>query len=148
QPTSAQTKDRPAGCAADSAAAGGRPVSSHLDAECGEPGPETTAVASSPHGANQNASDESVAGGGLERRAALEEEVVARTGAATAGIISPGAVGKPSSPRSVAVVGSTESNHPRTDAGDRTGSREVSGSKTAQNPSWGGSFDGAGIRAH
>ena len=46
-------------------------VSSYLGAEFGEPGPETTAVASASHGANADASDESVAGGGAERRASL-----------------------------------------------------------------------------
>ena len=37
-----------------------------LDSEFGEPGPEATALASSSHGTDQNASDESVTGGGAE----------------------------------------------------------------------------------
>jgi hypothetical protein len=87
----AQTEDGSARCTADSAVAGGRPLSSDLGAEFGEPGSERTTLASSPHGAGADASDESVAGGSAERRVALEEAVVARTGPATVGIISTGA---------------------------------------------------------
>ena len=52
-----------------------------------------TAVAPAPHGAGAHADHESTASGGAERRTALQEAVVAGTGTAAAGSISPGSVG-------------------------------------------------------
>jgi len=44
-----------------------------------------------------------------QSRAALQEEVMAGKGTAATGGLRPGAVGEPSTPRSVGVAGSTES---------------------------------------
>jgi hypothetical protein len=54
-----------------------------------------TVVASASHGAGAHASHESTASGGVERRPALQERVVARVRTAVTGIFPAGSVGKP-----------------------------------------------------
>src|SRR6185437_9128734 len=73
-----EEEDRSGGCSTYSALAGGGSVSPDLGAELGESGCTAVAVAPAPDGADAHASDEPVASGGTERRAALQEEARGR----------------------------------------------------------------------
>ena len=57
-------------------------------------------AASASHGAGTHARHESTASGGVERRPALQEKVVARARTAAVGIVRAGAVGEPAAARS------------------------------------------------
>jgi hypothetical protein len=121
----AQTEDRPAGCATDFAIAGGRSFSADLGSEWGEPGSAATALASPSNGAGAHAHHEPAASRRLERRPALEKEVVAGTWSPATGSVSLGALGQPAKARSARVTRSTEPHDRRVEPGDRTGSRKV-----------------------
>src|SRR4029077_5340409 len=105
-------------------------------------------LASASHGAGAHASHESTASGGVERRFALQEEVVARARTATVGIVRAGAVGEPATTRSAGLAGSPESGDCGPDAGDRTRSGELPCGAAAENASWSGSVNLAGVCAH
>src|SRR5215467_2466667 len=81
----AQTEDGSTRCAAYSGLVAEGRLSAHLGAELGESGSSATAVASAPHGAGTYKDHEPTAGSGVERRLALQEEVVARTRTPAAG---------------------------------------------------------------
>ena len=74
----------------------------------GEPRSAATAVASASHGAGAHANHEPTASGGVERRSALQKEVVARTRAAATGVVPPGSVGHTAAARPAGVTGSTD----------------------------------------
>src|SRR5579862_6194848 len=121
----AQAEDGPPGCATDLAVVARGSFSPDLGAELGEPGSAATAVAPSPHGAGAYPDHESTASSRAERRAALQEAVMAGTRTRAAGIVSPGTVGEPAPARPAGVAGSTEPKHHGAEPGDRAGSREV-----------------------
>src|SRR5215831_626076 len=72
---------------------------------------------------------------------------MAGKGTEAAGGVCPGAVGEPTTPRSVGAAGPTESNGRGADANDRAGSGEISRGAAFEDPSWSGCFDGTGVRA-
>src|ERR1022692_1939108 len=89
-----------------------------LGAELGESGSAATAVAPTPDGAGAHADHEPTASGGSERRAALEEEVVAGSGTGTTGGDPVSPMGEPAAARPAGVAGPTEPDDRQTDAGD------------------------------
>ena len=91
--------------------------SEDLGAELGEPGSAATAVASASHGAGAHASHESTASRGVERRFALQEEVVARARTAAVGIVHAGPLGEPTTTRYAGVAGPVDSNDCGAEAG-------------------------------
>src|ERR1019366_9362110 len=97
-----------------------------LGAELGESGSAATAVAPTPDGAGAHADHEPTASGGSERRAALEEEVVAGKGTGKNGGETVSPIGGPAAARPAGVAGPTEPDDRQADAGDRFGSGEVS----------------------
>src|SRR6185437_4678747 len=92
----------------DSALAAGRSLPADLGTELGEPRSAATAVASASHGAGAHANHEPTASRGVERRSALQKEVVARTRTAATGVVPPGSVGHAAAARSAGVTGSTD----------------------------------------
>src|SRR5215831_6469679 len=72
---------------------------------------------------------------------------MAGKGTEAAGGVCPGAVGEPTTARSVGAAGPTESNGRGADANDRAGSGEISRGAAFEDPSWSGCFDGTGVRA-
>jgi Transposase len=85
--------------------------------------------------------------GSPERRSTLEEEVVAGKRTAATGVVPVGSLGESSTARSAGVAGWTESDDRGAESSGRSGSGEVSGSPALDDPSWGGSADGSGLRA-
>src|SRR4029453_12029123 len=75
--TSAQAEDGSRGCPAAAALDAGRLISADLGRERGESRSAATSVAPAPDGAGAHPVDEPVASGSSERRAALQEEVMA-----------------------------------------------------------------------
>ena len=122
-------------------------LSEDLGAELGEPGSAATVVASASHGAGTHARHESTASGGVERRPALQEKVVARARTAAVGIVRAGSVGEPAAARSAGVAGSFQPGDCGVDAGDRARSRELPCGAAAENASWSRCVNGAGVCA-
>src|SRR5208282_1720130 len=142
-----QAEDGSARCAAYSETHAERRLSEDLGAELGEPGSAAAAVAPTPHGASANSNHEPTAGGGVERRTALQEEVVAGRRTRATGIVSVGPMGKSPPARSAGVAGSTESDDRRAEPGHRARSREVPGSAATDDASRCGGVDRFGLRA-
>src|ERR1019366_566920 len=113
-----QTEDGPPGCAADSEIDAGRSLSPDLGTERGESRSAATAVASSPDGTGADADDESAASGGAQRRPTLQEEVVARSGTGTTGVVSVSPLGEPAPARPAGVAGPNEPYDREANAGD------------------------------
>ena len=116
QQAGAQAEDGSPGCTADSAVIAGRALSASLGAEWGESGSAATAVAPAPDGAGTHADHEPVAGGGAQRRTALQEAAVAGQRTGTTGVVPSGTVGQPTTTRSPGTAGPTKPNHCRVDA--------------------------------
>ena len=76
-----------------------------------------------------------------------EEEVVAGMRTAATGVVPLSSLGEPATTGSAGVARSTESDDCRAEPSGRSGSGEVSGSPALDDPSWGGSADGSGLRA-
>jgi hypothetical protein len=91
----AQAEDGSPGCATDSATVVGRSLSAGLGTEPGESRSAATVVASAPDGAGAHADHEPTAGSGAERRTALQEEVVARSGTRATGFVQVSTLGEP-----------------------------------------------------
>src|SRR4030095_3037858 len=118
-----------------------------LGSELGESRSAATAVAPAPDGAGAHPVDEPVASGSSERRAALQEEVMAGARAGTTGVVSLSSLGQPTTGGSTEAAGSAEPDHRGADPSDRTGSREMSGGAALDDASWGGRTDGTSLRA-
>src|SRR5260370_4168066 len=84
--TGAQAEDGWRGCPAAAALDAGRSLSADLGSELGESRSAATAVAPAPDGAGAHPVDEPVASGSSERRAALQEEVMAGARTGTTGV--------------------------------------------------------------
>ncbi len=104
-------------------------------------------MAPTPDGAGAYADHEPTASGGSERRAALEEEVVAGSGTGTTGGDPVSAMGEPAAARPAGVAGPTEPNDRRAEPGNRKGSGKVSCGAALADASRGRVTDGAGLRA-
>ncbi len=103
---SAQAEVGSPGRAAKPEPAAGKSLSEDPGAGMAEPRSAATVVASASHGASAHASHESTASGGVERRIALQEKVVARAWTAAVGIVRAGSVGELAAARSAGVAGS------------------------------------------
>ncbi len=119
---SAQAEDRPPGCAAVAATAGGRALSAAVGAECGEPGRAAVAVAPASAGADADAGEEPTAGHRAERRGAAATPAVEPRRPEAVGILRAGTVDGAAARRSVAAAGSTDAADRRTEPGHRAGS--------------------------
>src|SRR5450759_3217325 len=142
-----QAEDGSPGCAADSAIDDGRSLSADLGAELGESRSAATVVASAPDGAGPHPDHEPVASGGAQRRATLQEEVVAGGGTGATGSVPVSTLGQPAEKGSAGVAGPTEPDDCGADANHRAGSGEVSRGAALADASRGRFADGTGFRA-
>src|ERR1700682_181370 len=92
---STQAEDGSPGCPADSAINAGKSLSADLGGELGESRSTATAVASASHGAGAHPDHESAAIRSPERRATLQEEVMAGGPAGKTGVVYPLSPGGP-----------------------------------------------------
>src|SRR5271166_1464955 len=97
-----------------------------LGSELGESRSAATAVAPAPDGAGAHTDHEPAAGGGAQRRPALQETALARCRTGATGVVCISALGKPATARPAGVAGPTDAHDCRTDASHRGGSGEVS----------------------
>src|SRR5712692_12009816 len=96
-------------CPTPTQADAGEQLSANLGTRSGESGSATTAVAPASVGADAHADHESAAGVGHERRQALEEKAVERTGASRVGEVGVGSLGQPATARVVGAAGPDQS---------------------------------------
>src|SRR5207249_11294451 len=144
--TGAQTEKRSPGRAPATDIAGGGSLSEDLDTQPGKPKSAATVVASASLGADAHAGHESVACGSPQRRDTTEEGVVAASGPSPVGKFRAGLLEWPTKARPIGLAGSTDYENPGTDPGSGGGSREAASSAPADDPSWCGSINRAGVR--